>query len=178
MLGAGTALISLDLLDATHAERILRRRGWGYALLATLCFAITFTMTKAVFAEQPFITGFVTIRVGAFLLALLFLVPPSWRRAILTKEERPQGRTGALFLGGQVSGALGSILLNYAIALASVTVVTAMQGLQYAFLFALAVLLGKRFPQVRERLTRTIIVRKSVALVAIGIGLALVAMPF
>ncbi len=175
VLVAGTALISIDVHDSTPSERVQRLRGWGFAFLATFCFAITFTMTKAVFETQPFITGFVTIRVGAFLLALLFLVPPSWRRAIFAKDERPKGRAGALFLSGQVAGALGAILLNYAIALASVTVVTAMQGLQYAFLFVLAMVLGKKYTQLRERLTPTIIVRKSIALIAIGIGLALVA---
>lgn len=175
LLVAGSALISIDTHDATPAESIKQRRGWFYAILATFFFSASFTMTKAVFDTQPFISGFVWIRLGAFLFVLLFLLYTPWRRAILAREERPRGKYGALFLGGQLFGALGAVLMNYAISLASVTIVTAMQGLQYAFLFLLAILLGRRYKQLRERLSRTIILRKSSAIILIGIGLLLFA---
>ena len=175
LLVLGTALISIDTHDATPAESIKQRRGWLYAVLATLFFSASFTMTKAVFDMQPFISGFVWIRLGAFLFVFLFLFYTPWRHAILAKEERPRGKYRALFFGGQFSGALGAILMNYAISLASVTIVTAMQGIQYAFLFVLAIVLGRRFTQLRERLNAAIILRKSSAIILIGIGLVLLA---
>lgn len=173
LLVAGSALISIDTHDATPAENIKQRRGWLYAVLATIFFSASFTMTKAVFDMQPFISGFVWIRLGAFLFVLLFLLYTPWRRAILAREERPRGKYGALFLGGQLSGAGGAILINYAISLASVTIVTAMQGIQYAFLFLLAILLGRRFTQLRERLTVSTVLRKIVAIIFISVGLVL-----
>jgi drug/metabolite transporter, DME family len=171
VLVIGTALISFDTSDTTPAERIRVRMGWIYALCATVFFAITFTMTKAVFDTQPFLSGFVWIRAGAFLFALLFLLHTQSRRAILSKQERPKGAHLGLFIAGQTAGAGGMLLLNYAIALASVTVVTALQGIQYAFLFVLAALLGKNIPQLREHFSTTIIIRKLFAIFLIGIGL-------
>ncbi len=175
LLVAGSALISIDTHDTTPAEKIKQRRGWFYAVLATLFFSASFTMTKEVFDAQPFISGFVWIRLGAFLFVLLFLLYTPWRCAIFAREERPRGKYGALFLGGQLFGALGAILINYAISLASVTIVTAMQGVQYVFLFVLAIVLGHRYRQLRESLNAAIVLRKSFAIILIGIGLVLLA---
>ena len=174
LLVLGTALISIDVEDSTPAEAIEKRRGWIYAALAAFFFAVSYTVTKAVFDIEPFISGFVWIRVGAFVFALLFLFHRAWRHAIFAKQERPKGRYGVLFLGGQAMGAVGTALLQYAISLTSVTIVTAMQGLQYAFLFVLAIVLGKKFVALRERLSPAIVARKLVALVLIGVGLVLI----
>lgn len=170
----GTALISIDTTDATPSEAIKRHRGWLYATLATFFFAVTYTATKAVFDTQPFISGFVWIRIGAFVFVLLFLLRPTWRRAIFSNDQKSRTQFGALFVAGQVMGAVGAILLQYAISLASVTIVTAMQGVQYVFLFALAVVLGRRFTVLRERLNTGTIVRKIAAIVCIGAGLVFI----
>lgn len=169
LLGSVIISFDTDVVHATETER--RRRGWWYALIASLFFAVSYAMTKAVFVTLPFISGFVWIRIGAFLTVMLFLLRSDWRHDILHKQERPQGKIGLLFLGGQSAGAVSAILLNYAISLASVTIVTAMQGLQYAFLFLLAILLGRRYKQLRERLSTTIILRKLFSIVCITFGL-------
>ncbi|MDO8582071.1 MAG: EamA family transporter [bacterium] len=175
LLLLGSVVISYDTDVVTERETAKRQRGWIYACIAAVCFAVSYALTKHVFSIQPFVSGFVWIRVGAFLTVLLFLLRREWRHDILSKQERPKGNLGLLFLGGQSAGAVSAILLNYAISLASVTIITAMQGMQYAFLFFMAILLGKRFSQLRERLSMAIVVRKSVAIILIGIGLVLLA---
>lgn len=176
LLLMGSVVISYDTDVVTERETAKRRRGWLYAFVATLLFAVSYALTKHVFAIQPFVSGFVWIRIGAFLTVLLFLLRREWRHDILGKQERPKGKLGLLFLGGQSAGAVSAILLNYAISLASVTIITAMQGMQYVFLFLIAMVLGRRYAQLRERLSTAIVLRKSSAIILIGGGLVLLAM--
>lgn len=173
LLLIGSVIISYDT-DTLHTrETAKRRRGWLYAVVSALFFAVSYALTKTVFEMQPFISGFVWIRIGAFLTVVLLLLRRQWRHDILGKQERLTRKLRLLFFGGQSAGAISAILLNYAISLASVTIITAMQGMQYAFLFLLAILLGRRYQQLRERLSMWIIVRKSFAIALISFGLTI-----
>ncbi|MBI4281793.1 DMT family transporter [Candidatus Uhrbacteria bacterium] len=175
LLLLGSVVISYDTDVVTERETAKRRRGWLYAFVAAFLFAVSYALTKHVFGIQSFVSGFVWIRIGAFLTVLLFLLRREWRHDILGKQERPKGKLGLLFLGGQSAGAVSAILLNYAISLASVTIITAMQGMQYVFLFLIAMVLGRRYTQLRERLSTAIVLRKSTAIILIGVGLVLLA---
>ena len=98
------------------------------------------------FIDQAFISGFVWSRIGGFLMALSFLLIPSARRGILHQpRQKNKGSTAGLFVTGQVAGALGFVLVNYAISLAPVSLVNAMQGVQYTFLLVMVILLSKKF---------------------------------
>ncbi len=175
LLVLGSIVVSYDGERLSLRALRSQRRGWLYACIAAIIFSLSFTLTKAVFTTQPFISGFVWIRIGAFLTVLLFLLRREWRHDILEKQERPKGKLAVLFFAGQSAGAVSALLMNYAIKLASVTLVTAMQGLQYAFLFFLAIVLGRRFIQLRERLNTVIVIRKSLAIVCISVGLVVLA---
>ncbi|MEK7084616.1 MAG: DMT family transporter [Patescibacteria group bacterium] len=168
-LVAGGVLITLERRGRGSAK------GYAYAVIAAFVFAVSFVITKQVYLEQTFISGFVWSRIGGFLMALSFLMIPSARHGILHQpKQKGTGATAALFFTGQVAGALGFVLVNYAISLASVSLVNAMQGAQYAFLLVMVMLLSKKFPKVlSERLTGIVLVQKvaAIALISIGIGL-------
>lgn len=150
-------------------------RGYAYAVIAAFIFAVSFVITKQVFIEQGFISGFVWSRIGGFLMALSFLLIPSARYGVFHQpKQKGGGTTAVLFFTGQAAGALGFMLVNYAISLASVSLVNAMQGVQYAFLLVMVAFLSKRFPKVlSERLTGAVLVQKvaAIALISVGIGL-------
>jgi len=82
-------------------------------------------------------------------------------------------RTNQLaLLGGQVCTGFGFFLLNYAISLASASIILAAQGLQYAFVLIFAVALSKKFPEVlKEKMTLKILAQKIFAISLIGVGL-------
>lgn len=153
-------------------RRATSRHTYTLASCAAIAFAVAAVLMKTVFLQQSFLAGFAWSRAGSVLAALCILVHPMSRRAIVGSQQRPRGSTAVLFLGGQVAGALGFLTIQYAISIASPTLVQALQGVQYAFLFLLVVLLGRRFPQLRERFTGAIVLQKVLAIVIIGIGLA------
>lgn len=172
ILVLGSALITRESGGRTVGKR---RHAYGYASLAAVAFAVSAVLMKAVFLTQSFASGFAWSRLGSVLAAAAILLAPSARRAIVASRKQPRSGNAALFLGGQVAGALGFFALQYAISVASPTLVNALQGVQYAFLFVLAAVLGHRFPQLRERLTRGVVVQKLSAIVVIGFGLIILA---
>ncbi len=170
-LVAGGVLITLE----RHGKG--SSKGYVYAVIAAFVFAVSFVITKQVYIEQTFISGFVWSRVGGFLMALSFLLIPSARYGILHQpKQKGTGTTVVLFFTGQVAGALGFVFVNYAISLASVSLVNAMQGAQYAFLLIMVALLSKKFPRVlSERLIGAVLVQKVMAIILISIGIGLIA---
>lgn len=172
ILVLGSALITRESGGRATGKR---RHAYGYASLAAVAFAVSAVLMKAVFLTQPFASGFAWSRLGSVLAAAALLLVPSARRAIAASRTQPRSGNAALFLGGQVAGALGFFALQYAISVASPTLVNALQGVQYAFLFVLAAALGRRFPQLRERLTWGVVVQKISAIVVIGFGLIILA---
>jgi len=146
------------------------------ALLAAFFFAASFVISKFIYNEQSFINGFIWIRIGGFLGAWLLLFWPAVRRAIFETSKKVKFRVGGLAAANKVLSALSYLLLNYAIALGSVTLVNALQGIQYAFLLIVALFLSRKFPQIiREQISDRVVFRKVLAVGLIGFGLAVLA---
>lgn len=138
-------------------------------------FAVSYTLTKAVFNGTEFLNGFLWMRLFALLTALPLLLIVTTRRAIFSGQASQ--RPGLLFLFGQVLGAAGFFLLNLGLKYApQVSVVNALQGIQYGFLFLF--ILGFSFfaPNIiHEHLTKRDIIRKIIAIIILGVGLMLAA---
>jgi hypothetical protein len=136
-------------------------------------------MAKYVYLSQPFWSGLIWIRIGGFLTALGFLLSAEVRRQVFTKRTSPQKqkKTAIVFFGNQAVGASGNLLQSWAVALAPlayVAVINALSGVQYAFLFIFSVIISLKFPAIlREDVSRGIIIKKIIAIVLIGGGLAL-----
>ncbi len=174
---AFAVLVLGSALIAREGSGVSASRGHAYAIasFAAVLFALSTVLMKAIFLSQAFIPGFVWSRAGAVLAALMILLHAPSRFTILAPQRRPRGNLLALFIGGQVTGAVGFLTLQYAVNLASPTLVNALQGVQYAFLFVFVLFLGRTFPQLRERLTRAIVIQKVAAIVVIAVGLAMLA---
>lgn len=174
LLVSGGVLITLDRRGRSASWRI---GGYVYAIIAALVFAVSFVLTKQVYLEQNFISGFVWSRLGGFLAALMILLLPRERHAVFNQpKQKGSGRTTALFFTGQAAGALGFVLVNYAISLASVSLVNAMQGAQYAFLLIIVEILSHKFPHIlSEKLSGTVLAQKIIAIALISMGIVLIA---
>ena len=108
------------------------------------------------------------------LLPLYLLTIRRFRGVIRKTIQELSVKEGAVFIGNQCLGAVGFFLLNYAISLASVTLVNALQGVQYAFILLFVVLAAKWNPKLlKERITPMIITEKIFAIILIGEGLVL-----
>jgi drug/metabolite transporter (DMT)-like permease len=146
--------------------------GTSLAILAGLFFAISFTFSKFVYDNMGFINGFIWLRFGSVLAALGFLIVHEWRDLIKKEIRKFRGKVVPVFFGNQLIGGAGFALQNWAIALGSVAIVNALQGVQYAFILAVALVASIKYPKlIKESLNKKIIVEKVVAIILIAIGL-------
>lgn len=145
------------------------------AILSAFLFAVSYVLAKYVYDEVGFISGFVWARIGSFIAAIFLLMPKKNRRVIQDNFKSRGDGAAPLMIIGQAAGALSSILVNIAISLGSVTLVNALQGLNYVFLFFMVLILGKWHPEwLKEELSREIIVQKIIAILLIVVGLYLI----
>jgi drug/metabolite transporter (DMT)-like permease len=168
-LVAGAVLISYEKKGKDIAVRDAL-----VTILAGALFALSFTFTKAVFNEQEFWSGFIWIKLASFAAVMPLLLSSGTRKRLFSPDS--QTKPTPLFFIGQVSGAFGFVLLNYAIELAPrVTIVNALQGVQYAFLFIMLAILTWASPNLlKENFSHKVLLQKLFALVVLGGGLYLI----
>jgi drug/metabolite transporter (DMT)-like permease len=154
----------------------LNRRALILATLSAAVFALAYVTLKLTFDHTNFISGLVWSRLGGLVSSLLLLLIPGTYKRFRQSFGQSTGKIKLVFLGGQTAGALSGLFITYAITKQSVTLVNALQGLQYVFVLALAVLISWRFPQFfRDQFNASELGRKVAGTGAIAVGLWLVA---
>lgn len=158
-------------------------KGVGWAITSGVLMAIAFFIFKYVYDSQNFINGFIWTRFGLTLGALTFLLVPSWRKEILDSLDNfgQNKRRGiwslALLVFNKTLGGISSILTNWAVAIGSVAIVSALAPIQYAFVFLIASLVSLKKPDIfREELNSRTILAKTLSILIIGIGLVLISL--
>ncbi|MFH1192615.1 MAG: hypothetical protein V1655_04040 [bacterium] len=176
LLTLGSIAISLDF------SKKISYASLKISAIASLFLALYFVFAKYVYLMFPFWHGLIWIKIGSLIAALFFLFSREVRQEIFKKREKKSSftkKTGALFIINQGFGATAAILQNWAIALAGVSfvsVVIALQGVQYLFLFFLALLLSWKFPEIlKEETSKKIIMQKIISILLICVGLAMLA---
>jgi uncharacterized membrane protein len=112
-----------------------------------------------------------------FTTAFLFLIFKPAREAILKTPREAGKRNGILFYCVRVIGALAGFLQNYAIAIGSVVIVNALQGLQFVFVLALTSMLSIYYPRIlKEEINSRILAVKMLAIVLITSGLVILSL--
>jgi hypothetical protein len=137
ILAGGTALIS-------HFH--FRKHSLAHALAAGALFGLTVFLSKLVYLQTPFIDGFFWTRTMCILAALSLLIVPSWRTDILHGGKRSSGGTKTLVIGNKLLAGVAGVMTALAISLGSVSVVNALAGLQFVFLFLFALLFAEYMP--------------------------------
>ncbi|MCR4280065.1 MAG: EamA family transporter [Candidatus Komeilibacteria bacterium] len=146
----------------------------GISVLAALLFAIAFASSKFIYDEVGFIPGFIWLKVGTFTGAILLLLYGKARREIREQLTTGEKQTGIIFLGGQIAGALHFVTVNWAIALGSVTVVNALQGLQNVLVFLIAVVVSIFNPRLlHEEVKGSSLIHKSISIAVATLGVYL-----
>lgn len=180
LLISGGILISLKLHHGEFKKHHTAQF-WlavGTAIAAAALFALYYVLAKQVFSEQSidghFIAAFAYSRFGSFLIALLFLLVPAYRKEIFGTHRTAGASGGALFVINKILAALSFIALNYSVKLGSATLVNAMQGIQFVFLLGMVVILSRKFPKILEEdLTEKVLIQKTIAIVMIIAGMVI-----
>jgi len=171
LLVLGGALVSYE----ESVGRLYTPELFNHAVRAAALFAVSFTLLRFVFLSGAFFDGFFWTRMGNVLGALTIIVIPENFRRILWATKKAPKKGFPFFLLNQVLGGAGAVLQNYSVFLGSAALVGALQGVQYALLLLLVVLLSRYFPQLKEEFSRRAVLQKGLAVVAIIVGLAVLA---
>jgi len=170
----GSVLINFE------KEKSITLKSFQISTLAAFLFSLSFVLTKYVYLGQPFWNGFIWIKIGALLMAVIFFIfAKEIREEIFKKKVSFNKKTMGIFIANQAAGGGANILQNLAFALAPlayVAVINALQGFQYVFLLVFTTFLSLKFPQIlKEEISRKILFQKILAVLLIGAGLMILA---
>lgn len=170
-------LISGSVLIACERSKKISLKSFRISVIAALFFAFHFVLAKYVYLRQPFWSGYIWIRIGAFFAALYFLLFSADVKEEIFKQGKIIPRSAGLYFLGQGLGGGANILQNWAVALsplAYVAFINALQGVQYAFLLIFTIFLSLKFPKIlKEKISKAILIQKIIAILLIGGGLFL-----
>ncbi|MFA5188205.1 MAG: EamA family transporter [Patescibacteria group bacterium] len=174
LISFGILVLAIILLSQHKPDGKKTKIHWEliiWALLAGLFFSINYVLTKFLFYQETFVTVFFWTRIGGVLTALFIFGLAKTRKIIKKDWQRPKKQKGLLVFGIQLVGGLGVIFQSYALNLASATLVNALQAIQYALVFIMAIFLGKKIPELKENLAKREIIIKIIAIILVAIGL-------
>jgi len=157
------------LISYTPGKKIISE-SLKISAIGALFLALMFVLSKYIYLNIPFWVGFLWIRIGTFLAALTFLFMKEVRQDLFGKKHVFGAKTGSLFIANQIVGAGGFILQSWSISLAPLallSIINALQGIQYLFLFVFTVMFYRFF---KEKMTKRIVIQKIAAIVLIIIG--------
>ncbi len=144
------------------------------AIAAAAVFGLAYVFLKAAFDQSNFISGLVWSRLGGFIASLALLLVPGTLAGLKSGATNGSSSLKFAIFGGQALAAIGGLMNSYAITQASVTLVNALQGVQYVFLIGIAALVSFKFPQFfKEEFSAAVLLRKLGGTMLIVVGLAL-----
>lgn len=149
--------------------------GFLWAVISGLLFAVSHVAAKYIYINYDFFTGIIYTRGSIGFVGLLTLIYPSVRKSFRkakTKKAKSK-KTSSLLLVviNKILGVSAVLLIQYAIAIGSVTLVNAMAGLQYALMFVFIYLLTKFTPRLfKEFFTKRELLIEVIALIFVVLG--------
>jgi drug/metabolite transporter (DMT)-like permease len=168
-LVAGAILISFR-----KEHGVWTTKAFVYAAMSAGFFALSSVLTKYTFDHSNFISGMVWTRIGFILPVPFILAFKKNRTAIFVAPKEAGVRNVALYYSSRATGSVGGFLQNYAVSLGSVSVVNALQGLQFVFLLILTTFLSFAFPKIlKEKVNADTVLLKLTAIGLVSCGLFL-----
>ncbi len=168
-LVAGSVMISFQKKGGDW-----RAFGITDSALSALFMSLSSVLTKFTFDSSNFVSGMVWTRLSFALVALGILLFKQNREVIFHAPKQAGAKNVALYYSARATGTVGGFLQNYAVSLGSVSLVNALQGVQFIFLLILTSFLSLYYPRVlKEKITANIIALKITAIILITCGLVL-----
>ncbi len=146
-----------------------------FTVIGGLGFALHSLLLKEALQLSSFETGFFWFSIVTAVLALFLLALPQLRHAFHSqRKEKHIKTTGSILLINKIIAGVAGILLIKAIEVGEVSLVQALGGLQFVFLFVLAVILGPLTPiDFGENVKRKDVYHKLVSVGIIFVGFVL-----
>ncbi len=170
-------------------EKSKQHSGWHggmvWGIVAGLLFAVSHVSAKYIYINYDFFSGFIWTRASTGIFGLIFLLHPTvqcvlFKNTILDKIKnkflsvKSKKDNIILVVIDKILGTVGVVIVQYAMAIGSVSLVNALNGLEYAFLIILVLLFSKFWPKkFKEDYARGEIAQELLAVTIIMFGLIL-----
>jgi hypothetical protein len=152
---------------------------WRGATLAGILAAFSMILLKYGYNHQAFVSGYILSRSGMLFGAFVSLLIPEFRKAVLKglrgkkKKENIENLAGTILAKG--TAGLGTLLVNYSVAIGSVAVISSLISVQYLLTFVFALLLSYYFKDIFiEKFSILNVLTKTAGILAIALGTLLV----
>lgn len=139
LLAIGTALVSRYRFTLAVAFSSIH---------AGIFFALHYVVIKGLFETTSFDDGFFWSRIGFVVFGLSLLLVPSSFKLIFAQTMATGKRAGSLVIVNKIIAGFAGILILKATELGEVSIVQALGGLQYIFIFGFSLLLGPYGPNI------------------------------
>lgn len=173
MIGLLLLVISCFLFSYEKSETktgILK--GFIWATVSGLLFGVSHVSAKYIYDIYPFITGIVWTKGTVSLVAVIALFMPSVIKQLKEKKTPEKTKGTKLMVIDRTISIVGTLLIQYSIAIGSVTLVNALAGAQYAMMFIAILVLTKFKPKIfSEFFTKKEVFVETLATVIMVIGL-------
>ncbi|MBI3486081.1 hypothetical protein HY025_04030 [Candidatus Daviesbacteria bacterium] len=149
-------------------------------VISGFCFALSSVFLREVFLKSSFLNGLILSRLAMGFFVITWLFIPKIRSQLFhgqISSNHFQNQTSLLFIGGQIIGGLGGLLITFSISLVSPAIINSLAGTQYIFILIATLILGKRNRHLLdEDYTKHTLVHKILGSITIMVGLAILAL--
>jgi len=169
----GFAFLVFGTLLISHLRFSMKT--FMYSVVGGVGFALHGLLLKVALLNTSFDTGFFWFAVMTSLLSGTLFFFPYVRKVFFSQtKEKHIKTTGAILIGNKIIAGVAGILLIKAIEVGEVSIIQALGGLQFVFLFLIALVFGRITPiDFGENLTRKDIYQKLISIGIISIGFVL-----
>lgn len=164
-----TVAIALLVCGMIFLGRVGKGVTW-HAILSGILIAFSFVLLKWTFAQLGFVNGIFWTRIGFVSAALLSLVSSRARKEIHEVTKTSSNKSKIIFVINKILAGSAFILLYYAILLGNVAVINALLGLQFLFVFLIAVAVRKKIPSIGENIEKRTLIPKLIGIVLVFSG--------
>lgn len=156
--------------------------GFLWGILSGILFSVSHVTAKHLYDGYDFLTGLVWSRGSAGFFGMALLLVPAVRHAIANALHRrdplktyAHRHARAIVAANKFLSVAGIILVHYGIAIGSVTLVNALAGVEFVFMFMIIFFLTRCFPRVlKEYFTRQELALELTAMALVALGSVLV----
>lgn len=172
LLVIGAVVLTLSKTTGRRSWLALAKGG-----AAAILFAGSFVVSKYLYTQTSFLTGFVWMRLGGLLVSAWLIYQRPVRNELLRLWKTQRRSLLGGYLGNQAVSGVGFFLQGLAISKGTATLVSAVQGVQYAVLVVLVIAASRLRPGLlQEEVTIPILLEKMTAIACIAAGLFLLAL--
>lgn len=170
VLIVGSLLISFEKSKRHNGIHL----GMLFGVISGLFFSLSDVASKYVYSTSGFVSGLVYTRVAiAFFGLFLFFIPGVYKSFFGRKKSTTKDNLFLVIIN-KVLGVVGVLIIQYAIAVGSVSLVNSLTGLRYALLIILVMLFSRFWPKkFKEDYARWEYFQEIFAVIIIAVGLIL-----